>query len=64
MPEVGDKIRILSMDGEPQYSGREGVVQRISRDPYGDIELRGTWGGLSVYIGKDNFEIVEKGTKE
>lgn len=64
MPEVGDKIRILSMDGEPEYSGREGVVQRISRDPYGDIELRGTWGGLSVYIDKDNFEIIEKGIKE
>lgn len=64
MPEVGDKIRILSMDGEPNYSGCEGVVQRISRDPWGDIALRGTWGGLSVYIGKDNFEIVEKGIKE
>lgn len=64
MPEVGDKIRILSMDGEPEYSGREGIVQRISRDPWGDTALRGTWGGLSVYIGQDSFEIIEKGIKE
>lgn len=27
--KVGDKIRIIYMDGEPQYWGKEGIVKRI-----------------------------------
>ena len=29
MLKVGDKIKIISMEGEPQYAGREGVVKSI-----------------------------------
>lgn len=29
MVKVGDTIRIEYMDGEPQYTGREGVVRSI-----------------------------------
>lgn len=61
MCQVGDTIRIENMEGEPQYTGREGVVERISKDPWGDIAIRGTWGGCSVYEGKDTYTIIKKG---
>lgn len=54
MVKVGDTIRIEYMDGEPQYSGREGVVKSI--DDIG--QLHGTWGGLAVVPGTDNFIII------
>lgn len=54
MVKVGDTIRIEYMDGEPQYSGREGVVKSI--DDIG--QLHGTWGGLAVVPGTDNFVII------
>ena len=57
MVKVGDVIRIVDMDGEPHYTGREGVVQHI--DSMGQIH--GTWGGCAVIPGVDSFEIVEKG---
>lgn len=36
---VGDTIRIIEMQGEPQYAGREGVVRSI--DDAGQL-----WGFL------------------
>lgn len=36
---VGDTIRIIEMQGEPQYTGREGVVRSI--DDMG--QLHGDW---------------------
>ena len=54
MPKVGDKIRIIYMSGEPQYSGREGVVMAI--DSIGQIH--GTWGGCALIPGEDQFEII------
>lgn len=59
MAKVGDRIRILRMEGEPQYTGREGVIERISNDPWGDTALYGTWGGCSIYLGKDEFTVIE-----
>ena len=56
MVEVGDKIRIIYMKGEPQYSGAEGVVRSI--DSMG--QLHGSWGGLAVIPGEDSFEIITK----
>lgn len=52
---VGKKIEILSMDGEPRYSGRIGTV--TSEDDIG--QLHGTWGGLAVLPGVDSFRIIE-----
>ena len=52
MYKVGDKIRIISMDDKwsgNDYAGKEGVIEYIGVDPWGDMFLRGTWGGLSVY---------------
>lgn len=60
MVKVGDKIRILCMDGEPQYTGKEGVVEKITTDPWRDVRLEGTWGGCAVYINKDCFEVIEE----
>jgi hypothetical protein len=55
MVKVGDKIRIIYMEGEPQYSGKEGVVRTI--DDMGQIH--GSWGGCAVIPGVDEFEVIE-----
>lgn len=54
MVKVGDHIYIEQMEGEPQYSGKEGTVTRI--DDAG--QLHGTWGGLAVNPDVDNFTII------
>lgn len=54
--KVGDKIKIIEMNGEPQYSNKEGIVKRI--DDLG--QLHGTWGGCAIIPGEDIFEIIEK----
>ena len=54
--QVGDKIKICDMDGEPQYTGKEGVITSI--DDMG--QLHGTWGGLAVNPHFDVVRILEK----
>lgn len=44
MFNVGDRIKIINMQGEPQYNGKVGRITHI--DDYG--HLHGTWGGCSV----------------
>lgn len=34
MLKVGDKIEIISMEGEPQYSGKTGTVTHTNVDPW------------------------------
>lgn len=58
MLKIGDKIRILYMEGEPHYTGKEGIVTRIQEDPWDGTCYRGTWGGCSIYPSKDSFEII------
>jgi len=53
--KVGDKIRIILMGGEPQYTGAEGVVTNI--DDWGQIH--GTWGGCAIIPDQDIYEILE-----
>ncbi len=53
--KVGDKIRILYMDGEPQYDGRKGTVTHI--DDAGQIH--GTWGGCALIPGVDEYEVID-----
>lgn len=55
--EVGDKIKIIEMKGEPQYTGREGTATSI--DSIGQVH--GTWGGCAVIPKYDTYEIIEKG---
>ncbi len=56
MVKVGDKIRIIYMDGEPRYCGKTGVVKRI--DSIGQIH--GSWGGCALIPGTDQFELLDK----
>ena len=48
MAKLGDKIRIISMQGEPHYNGKVGIINHIGKDCDGQTYYRGTWGGLSV----------------
>ena len=54
--EVGTKIKIINMSGEPQYAGKEGIIKSI--DDAG--QLHGSWGGLAVIPGEDSFEIIKE----
>ena len=54
--QVGDKIKIIYMKGEPNYAGKEGVIKTI--DDFG--QLHGTWGGLAVLPDMDEFEVIER----
>lgn len=54
--KIGDKVRIIYMEGEPQYSGREGIVTHI--DDAGQIH--GTWGGCAIIPDKDSYEALER----
>ena len=55
---IGKKIRIIYMNGEPQYTGKEGVITTI--DSIG--QLHGTWGGCAVLPDTDLFEVIEADT--
>ena len=53
---VGDKIKIIKMVGEPQYTNREGTVTHI--DDAGQIH--GTWGGCAVIPEIDSYVILKR----
>lgn len=53
--KVGDKVRIVNMEGEPKYSDTEGIVTNI--DDTGQIH--GTWGGCALIPNIDEFEVIE-----
>jgi len=54
--QIGDKIRIIHMDGEPQYTGKEGIIDKID-----DMnQLHGSWGGCALIPDLDVFEIIEE----
>lgn len=55
MFKIGDKIRIIYMEGEPQYTGMEGEI--LSVDDMGQIH--GTWGGCAIIPGVDQFEVIK-----
>lgn len=52
--KIGNKIRIIKMEGEPQYDGKEGIVDLI--DDAGQIH--GTWGGCALIPDVDEFEVI------
>lgn len=49
--KVGDRIRIIYMDGEPQYTNKEGIIEFI--DDIG--QLHGNWGGCALIPRVDRF---------
>jgi len=61
MVKVGDTIRIDYMDNEPQYTGKVGVVEKITKDCYGEMRLEGTWGGCAIYPSIDSYTILNEG---
>ena len=52
---VGKTFKIINMKGEPQYSGKTGVVKSV--DDIG--QLHGSWGGCAIQPENDTFEIIE-----
>ena len=50
--KIGDKIEILEMVGEPQYTGKVGVVVFIG-------QVHGSWGGLAVQPERDKVRLLE-----
>ena len=54
--KIGDKIRILHMDGEPEYSGKEGIVTLID-DAH---QIHGSWGGCALIPGIDFYEVINE----
>ena len=54
MLKIGEKIKIISMSGEPDYNGKIGIVESI--DDIGQIH--GTWGSLALIPGVDEYEII------
>ena len=54
--KIGDTIKILKMDGEPQYTNREGVVTPID----GAGQIHGTWGGCAIVPELDTYIIVQR----
>lgn len=55
----GDKIKIINMKGEPQYAGKEGVVQDID----GIGQIHGTWGGCALIPEEDDFIVLNESKK-
>ena len=60
MYKVGQKVVIIEMSGEPQYSGKSGEIKFI--DALG--QLHGTWGGCALIPSEDRFYIVDDETYE
>ena len=54
--KIGDTIKIINMEGEPQYKGRKGVVTHI--DDAGQIH--GTWGGCAIIPEVDTYVIIKR----
>lgn len=55
MVKIGSLVKIISMKGEPQYSGKVGIVRHI--DDFG--QLHGSWGGCAIQPENDEFEVIE-----
>ena len=56
MIKVGDKIKIIFMDGESSYSGKVGIVEHI--DDIGKIH--GNRVGCALIPNVDQFEVEEE----
>ena len=54
--KIGDSIKVIKMEGEPDYSNRVGTVTAID----GIGQLHGTWGGLAIIPEKDTHQILKE----
>lgn len=53
--KVGDKIQIILMKGEPNYTGKIGIVEHIDDAN----QIHGSWGGCAIIKEVDDFKILE-----
>lgn len=53
---IGSKVEILNMEGEPQYTGKRGVVEYVDDLP----SLHGTWGGCAILPDRDMFKVLSR----
>lgn len=53
--KIGDTIKIIRMEGEPQYTGKIGIVEFVDDAN----QIHGTWGGCALIPGVDLFEIIK-----
>ena len=53
--KIGDTIKITYMEGEPQYTDREGVVTPIDDED----QIHGTWGGCAIIPEVDTYIIMK-----
>ena len=54
--KIGDLIKVIKMEGEPDYSNRVGTVTAID----GIGQLHGTWGGLAIIPEKDTYQLLKE----
>lgn len=52
---LGKTLKIIYMEGEPQYTCRTGIVKSI--DDMGQIH--GSWGGCALIPGTDEWEVID-----
>ena len=52
--KIGDRIRVINMDGEPNMTGAEGTVRLI--DDAGQIHCQEF--GLAIIPNVDTFEVI------
>lgn len=53
-------IKIIQLeDPVDRYNGKTGVVERVELDPWNDIRLDGTWGGIGIYPHVDKIEVLK-----
>lgn len=48
----GDRLHITKMKGEPNYTGREGIVEFVDDAD----QIHGTWGGCALIPKEDKYE--------
>ena len=58
--KISDTIKIIKMEGEPQYTNREGVVTHIDDTD----QIHGTWGGCAIISEVDIYIILNKNNNE
>lgn len=54
--KIGDLIKVIKMEGEPDYSNKVGTVTAID----GIGQLHGTWGGLAIIPEKDTYQVLKE----
>ena len=52
--KIGDTVKIIKMEGEPQYANRRGVVTHIDDAD----QIHRTWGGCAIIPEVDTYIVL------